>query len=88
MVILLCAANGTADKILHGLDLVQVGLRGDALDITTIERLKTKALIMMVRVFLSKACFTWLISPKCAMQLNTVKATREELLIPLLIQQV
>ena len=69
MIIFPCVANDTGRKILHSLDPMQVVFRGVP------SNMKTKALIMMVKVFVAKACSSRLLCPSRAMQLDTVKAT-------------
>ena len=69
MIIFPFVANDTGRKILHSLDPIQAVFRGVP------SNLKTKALIMMVKVFVAKACSTRLICLSRAMQLDTVKAT-------------
>ena len=74
MIVFPYVANDTGHKILHSLDPFQVVLRVFAPNVKY-SLLKTKALIMMVKVFLSKACLTPLICPSRAMQLDTVEPT-------------
>ena len=69
MIIFPFVANDTGRKILHSLDPMQVVFRGVP------SKMKTKALIMMVKVFVAKACSSRLLCPSRAMQLDTVKAT-------------
>lgn len=74
MIIFPYVAYDMGHKILHSLDPFQVVLRVFAPNMKY-SLLKTKALIMMVKVFLSKAYLTQLICPSRAMQLDTVEPT-------------
>ena len=72
MIIFPYVAYDTGCKILYSLDPIQFLFRSFAPNMKY-SLLKTKALIMLVKVFLSKACLTRLICPSCAMQLDTVE---------------
>lgn len=68
MIIFPYVADDTGCKILYSLDPIQFLFRSFAPNMKY-SLLKTKALIMLVKVL----CLTRLICPSCAMQLDTVE---------------